>query len=112
MPQQVGEWHPTTQVKCLLQENGAVPRSPTVTGARRFPPYCDLEANNTLLGQYPIFSELVWRRRLRRASTTIFRRMAAPFARAVEACSCPREPDAPCRLCPRHWPGTLLRRRD
>src|ERR1700719_4957722 len=46
------------------------------------------------------FSELVLRRRLRRASTTIFRRMAAPFARAVEACSSPREPDAPCRLCP------------
>jgi hypothetical protein len=62
------------------------------------------------LAQY--FSELVLRRRLRRASTTIFRRMAAPFARAVEACSSPREPDAPCRLCPRHWPGTSLRRRD
>src|SRR5713226_3337295 len=57
------------------------------------------------------FSELVLQRRLRRASTTIFRRMAALFARAVEACSCPREPDAPCQLCPRHWPGTSLRRR-
>src|ERR1700682_875472 len=60
----------------------------------------------------PHVTELVLRRRLRRASTTIFRRMAAPFARAVEACSCPREPDAPCRLCPLHWPGTSLRRRD
>ncbi len=62
-----------------------------------------------------LITESVLRRRLRLASTTIFRRRVALFAKGVEGCSSPRTclrgPDAVFQTCRRRWPGTSLRRR-